>query len=129
MFILNATIPKISKLQNMNTYPYKKLNPNPIQAIHIETKQKKVSFDYIIDVVLIPNITDFKERDMLNYLWWNEENLVYFKNSAREEILEFMEKHKGLTIKDACNILYQPEKMYEQKIYKQNENEFLCFLW
>lgn len=129
MFILNATIPKISKLQNMNTYPYKNLNLQPRQTIDIVIKQKKVSFDYIIDVVLIPNITDFKERGMINYLWWNEENLVYFKNSAREEILEFMEKHKGVSIKDACNILYQPEKIYEQKIYEQNNNDYVCFLW
>lgn len=129
MFILNATIPKISKLQNMNTYPYKNLNLHPRQTIDIVIKQKKVSFDYIIDVVLIPNRNDFKERDMINYLWWNEENLIYFKNSAREEILEFMEKHKGITMKDACNILYQPEKIHEQKKYEQNDNDYVCFLW
>jgi len=124
MFILNATIPKISKLQNLHTYPYKNLNPYPRQTTHIQRKQKKVSFDYIIDVVLIPNITDFKERNMIDSLWWNEENLIYFKNSAREEILEFMEKNQGMSIKEACNILYQPEKKYEQ-----NNSEYVCFLW
>ena len=127
MFILNATINKISKLQNQNInqhiYPYKILNLNPRQTTHII--RKKVSFDYILDVVLIPNISDFKEKNMIDCLWWNAENLSYFKNSAREEILEFMKHHKDITIKDACRILYQPE----ETIYELKENHYLSFLW
>ena len=123
MFILNATIPKISKLQNFYTYTYKNLNP--YQGHSTSIVRKKVSFDYILDVVLIPNIRDFKEKNMIDCLWWNAENLNYFKNSAREEILEFMEEHKGISIKDACRILYQPEG----NMHKQKEPDYVFFLW
>lgn len=123
MFILNATIPKISKIQNLYTYSYKNLNPHPRECTCII--HKKVSFHYILDVVLIPNINDFKEKNMIDCLWWNSENLKYFKNSAREEILEFMEKHKGISIKDACRILYQPE----EKMNTRKEKDCAFFFW
>jgi hypothetical protein len=87
-------------------------------------KTKKVTFHFMIDVILIPSLEEYKKSNLIPQLWWNQESYMYFKNSAREEIFECMEKNKGITIKDATQILYQSLESLEslEKLYNSHES-------
>ena len=115
MFLLDKqrNIKSVNKLMNK---PMNKVMNN-INNHNENFKTKKVSFHFMIDVILIPSLEEYKKSNLIQYLWWNQESYIHFKNSAREEIFECMEKNKGITIKDATQILYQSleslEKLYD----------------
>jgi regulatory protein YycI of two-component signal transduction system YycFG len=64
---------------------------------------KKVTFNKDNMVYTIPE----KNNCILN-IWYAENELINFKKSAINEILELMKRHNSMTCKDALKLLYQP---------------------
>jgi len=106
----------------MNKLMNKPINNNMNKNL---IKTKKVSFHFMIDVILIPSLEEYKKSNLIQYLWWNQESYTYFKNSAREEIFECMEKNKGITIKDARQILYQSLESLDKLYDSHKEPEYI----
>jgi hypothetical protein len=69
---------------------------------------KKISFNYIVNVVLIPCSREM-DVEMKTLLWWNNRELKYFGISAMDELDTFLLYNNHLTRKQAIKYLYQPE--------------------
>ena len=67
----------------------------------------KVTFNYLIDVIFIPCITDYKNANLIDKIWWSNEDYRLFKNSAREEFIEFMKKNNRSYYGTSLRMLYQ----------------------
>ena len=65
-------------------------------------KNKKIQFNYLRDVVIVPN----KEEYIRHGVWWNEEDYLRFKESAINEILLLKTKYRALNLTQALSILY-----------------------
>jgi hypothetical protein len=71
-------------------------------------KRKKVDFQNIIKVVLIPKYKDICDcRD----LWWNEFDRRIATIFMNNEITTLMRIHPGMTSKQAMKLLYQPNNI------------------
>ena len=90
-----------------------------------QNKTKSVSFHNIILVVLIPSRDEYK--DIKNILWWNEEDLDYFKLIARAEIKTIMTL-KNIDYKEAKNTLYQPKLLIETIHIKPINSDLLVHI-
>lgn len=71
-------------------------------------RTKRITFDYIVNVVLIPCSREM-DVEMKNLLWWNNRELTYFGISALDEIDTFLLYNSHLNRKQAIKYLYQPE--------------------
>lgn len=72
-------------------------------------KKKKIKFNNMLKVKLIPNIKDFEE--LYDDLWWNQDELQEFRQSSTKEILGLISRHKYMSIQQASKLLYQPGNM------------------
>eukprot|EP00388_Colpodella_angusta_P040223 GDKK01049541.1.p1 GENE.GDKK01049541.1~~GDKK01049541.1.p1 ORF type:complete len:195 (+),score=37.02 GDKK01049541.1:90-587(+) len=52
--------------------------------------KKKLRFDNLVRVTLIPSITEYKDAGLHLYLWCSQNELQCYKDSAYEDIKEFM---------------------------------------
>ena len=68
-------------------------------------KQKKISFDHFIEVLVIPHM------DETGKLWWSDNDLQLFKESSKIEIKRLQKIHPAITIQQASKLLYQPPNM------------------
>ena len=65
---------------------------------------KKVRFNNYCRIHLISNSNPCDICD----IWYTEYELIYFKNSALNEIYNLMKHNKSMTCKYAIKLLYQP---------------------
>jgi hypothetical protein len=68
---------------------------------------KRVTFNYVVDVIFIPSLYHYKRDKLIEQLWYNNDNYDFFRNSAREEVFEYMQKNKDINLKTALLCLYQ----------------------
>ena len=68
---------------------------------------KKITFNYIVNVVLIPCSREM-DVELKTLLWWNNKELNYFGLSAFDELETFLLINSHLTRKQAMKCLYQP---------------------
>jgi hypothetical protein len=71
-------------------------------------RTKKITFDYIVNVVLIPCSKEM-DVEMKTLLWWNNKELKWFGISAMDELETFLLYNSHLNRKHAMKYLYQPE--------------------
>jgi len=64
-------------------------------------KIKKVNFNKIVNVYLLPIHTD-------NNLWWSSEDMLEFRFECYREIVELLSYRKEMSFNDAMKLLYQP---------------------
>jgi hypothetical protein len=72
-----------------------------------EKTTKKISFNYIVNVILIPCSKEM-DVEMKTLLWWNNKELKWFGLSAMDELETFLLYNNHLTRKQAMKYLYQP---------------------
>jgi hypothetical protein len=77
---------------------------------------KHVTFNCVIDVIFIPSLYHYKRDKLIDLLWYNDDNYHFFRNSAREEIFEYMQKNKDINLKTALLCLYQNDNL-KSRIY------------
>ena len=75
--------------------------------IFCEKPTKKITFNYIVNVVLIPCSREM-DSEMKTLLWWNNKELKFFGMSAMDEIETFLLYNSHLNRKQAIKYLYQP---------------------
>ena len=71
-------------------------------------RTKKITFDCIVNVILIPCSREMN-AEMKTLLWWNNREIKYFGISALDEIETFLLYNTHLNRKQAMKYLYQPE--------------------
>lgn len=70
-------------------------------------KLKSVMFSARVHVVLIPSISEYEAAGLAPAIWWNDDDYKVFKQSALNEVKEYM-KDKNITdSKEAIKQLYQ----------------------
>ena len=78
--------------------------------------KKKIKFNKYVYLYFIPNNKYYIEKQLLNKLWYSNEDIDYFKYSSINEIKELIKRHSSMTIKDARYLLYENTKI----IYNPN---------
>lgn len=99
---LDYSTPRFHTMGNLNSSKDSK------NTVSEENKKKKVSFSEKSKVVLIPSRGEYKKHGLANEIWWGVEDYVYFKASARLEVMDLLEKYDG-NIRCALTALYQPD--------------------
>ena len=84
-----------------NEYSYPYLNSN----------KKQTKFKTNVSVVHIPKINETVNRHLKEILWWNYDDLLKFRQSSSDEIINLIKRNKSMTIKQAAKLLYQPGNM------------------
>jgi len=79
--------------------------------------KKKLKFNNVVNVILIPDITSI--FDIKNLLWWSENDLTNAVNNARNELFDLVNKNPSMTIIQAKKLLYQPNNI------SYNEENFI----
>ena len=93
----------------------------------IEMKNKKIKFNMIKYVKLIPSRKDFDDN-MKKTMWWNDYDYDNFRNLAIYELKNIMLRHSNMHIKDAIKLLYQPNNIIFDKsnfVILNNNSEYL----
>jgi hypothetical protein len=93
----------------------------------MKKKNKKIKFNMVKYVMLIPSRREFDDN-MKKTLWWNNFDYNNFRFSALYEIQQIMLRHNDMHIKDAIRLLYQPNNIKFDKnnfITLDNENEYV----
>ena len=78
------------------------------QIIQTKYKEKKIKFNNIIHLVLIPNL-DYYNDYLKKILWWNEEDYNNAIYSCNMEINKFLISYPNTSIEQAKKFLYQPK--------------------
>jgi hypothetical protein len=102
--------PTVSRLMNISKLSHCATTGNLLSREGMMPIQKrKVRFQSQVRVVLIPCRTEYSAADLAQFLWWEEADFAFFKNSAINELKELMRfRNERLTTKEAIKILYQP---------------------
>ena len=66
----------------------------------------KIKFSKYVLIILIPTKEEYNE--LKDKLWWDNNLLSLFKESAIQDIRRLLSIHSSMTIKDAMRLLYQP---------------------
>ena len=78
---------------------------------HTATKtpvRRKVEFQPLVRVVLIPSRTEYSSAGLLSILWWEDSDYSSFKSTAVRELKALMISRGIYSSRDAIKILYQP---------------------
>ena len=67
-------------------------------------KKKNITFNKMISVVLIPSRYEYYE--FYDEIWWKDNDLIYFRNSAINEIKSVIINNPEYTVKQAKSFLY-----------------------
>ena len=70
---------------------------------------KSVTFNKIIDVILIPTRHEYIEEELDYYIWWNAKDLDNMKLLAISELRTIMAL-QNISYEEAKNKLYQPQE-------------------
>lgn len=68
---------------------------------------QRVRFSDQLRVVLVPTRSEYAARGLSHDVWYTQEDYASFKTSARNEIMEFLNRGTGGGVKHAINELYQ----------------------
>jgi len=71
----------------------------------LKKNSKKVEFSIFVEKILIPSNEDVSPYK--NEIWWNNIEMLNFKNSAMFEIFSFMCRNRINNYTEARRILYQ----------------------
>ena len=71
--------------------------------------KKKVSFQNIIDVIMIPNMNDDYENRC--HFWWDNNDIFNATQSAIHEIQRLLNIHPSMEKKQAIRLLHQPNNI------------------
>ena len=63
--------------------------------VNNDNKMKKVKFSDKSKVVLIPSRGEYAKHGLASDIWWGVEDYVYFKASARLEVMDLLDKYNG----------------------------------
>jgi hypothetical protein len=86
------------------------ININKNNKLHKENN-KKIIFNSQVSVVLIPRININNNYELVKNLWWSPKELISFKHSCLEEIMNLIKRHNKMTPQQASKLLYQPGNM------------------
>jgi hypothetical protein len=114
-----------------NQYETQSQTQNKTHTLYLETfdnninkktsrQDKKIKFNQVVSVVLIPCIKDM-DSELRSQLWWNNIDYDAFCNSANNEIKKFLQIHRELNRRDAVRLLYEHSIIcYEPYIMSDN---------
>lgn len=68
--------------------------------------KKRLSFSKYASVILVPCINEYKEAGLFDSLWHEKAEMDVFKNSARQEVFDFMQRESCWDFKEAIRSLY-----------------------
>lgn len=83
-----------------------------IKNAHLEKTRKKISFNSLVNVVLIPSFKDM-ESSIWNEIWWSNTDYISFYTSARKELQDFIQENPSINRGQAMKLLYQPSTIDE----------------
>lgn len=73
----------------------------------IKKIKKKLRFDNLVRVTLIPSIAEYKDAGLHIFLWCSQNELQCYKDSAYEDIVEFMRASNCDSFAQAMKALFQ----------------------
>ena len=76
-----------------------------------DNKFKKVNFNKYVTIIFIPNIEFISSKNLIQYLWWNNEDLKIFRQESLLEIKTLINRNPTMQINDATKLLYQPNNI------------------
>ena len=76
---------------------------------------RRVAFQPLVRVVLIPSRKEYAAADLLVTLWWEEQDYASFKSAAVLELKKLMVARNIRSSKEAIKILYQPDHDSEEE--------------
>lgn len=73
-------------------------------------KNKKIHFNYLRDVVIVPSKEEYIKYDV----WWKKQDYIHFKQSALNELILLLckPKYRTLNLTQALSILYDSNSIY-----------------
>jgi hypothetical protein len=74
-----------------------------------EKAKKKVSFNEVVKVVLIPCIQDFRDADLFETMWWKAEDFKMFQIQMAELFKKYLEKTPCSDIKQGLRLFIEHE--------------------
>ena len=78
--------------------------------------KKKLRFDNLVRVTLIPSITEYKDAGLHLFLWCSQNELQCYKDSAYEDIKEFMRESNCDDFTQAMKALFKVHSMIEPDV-------------
>jgi len=69
--------------------------------------KKKVSFDLFTEIIYIPKY----DREYSDNLWWTDYEMSITRITSRNELLRLLNQHIFMTLKQAKQLLYQPNNI------------------
>jgi len=69
--------------------------------------KKKVSFDLFTEIIYIPKY----EKEYVETLWWTDYEMSITRVNSRNELLSLLNQHIFMTLKQAKQLLYQPNNI------------------
>jgi hypothetical protein len=69
--------------------------------------KKKVSFDLFTEIIYIPKY----EKEYVETLWWTDYEMSITRITSRNELLSLLNQHIFMTLKQAKQLLYQPNNI------------------
>jgi hypothetical protein len=73
--------------------------------------KKVVKFNTFKKLYFIPDLNFYIKENLIDELWYSDDDFKNFKNSTIFEINELMNKHPNMIIKDAIFLLYENTKI------------------
>jgi hypothetical protein len=77
----------------------------------IKKIKKKLRFDNLVRVTLIPSINEYKDAGLHLFLWCSQNELQCYKDSAYEDIKDFMRVNNCQNFTEAMKSLFQVYNM------------------
>lgn len=74
-----------------------------------EPNKKKVNFDGIVSIILIPSRIEYFNANIADNVWSNNEEIKEYKKSAFNELLQLMSSQPNLSLREAFLQLYHSE--------------------
>lgn len=68
--------------------------------------KKKVTFAFMRDVCIIPNIEDIYEENLSQTLWWDTDEFIEMKKNAQHEFRQYLLFNKDAKKKKNANSLW-----------------------
>ena len=66
--------------------------------VSIKKNKKKVNFDNIVLVTLIPSLKELNNQNLKHRIWWDDLDYVLFKKEYMKEMKELEDKKKYNTL-------------------------------
>jgi hypothetical protein len=79
---------------------------NNLKTTVAKKENRKLQFDSLVRVTLIPSIKEYKEAGLHTVLWCSPNELQSYKDSAYLEIKEYMREHRCATFNEAMKLLF-----------------------